>query len=270
MVHVTSPDRGYWWAQQARRVFGSVILVIAAWVLYKTWQVPRERLWSADNIDFVVAVTLSAVIAILMMAIIVSLISRRLLKLDVVRDHLVPLGGVALLVVTLYVAYATFRNQTRLVAEADLNVEAMALYDIEMNRPELRCLYYNYRIEDATSCLEHIISNPMTWSLSIFYVEESWFILTKASRDREEWGSTYAASIRYWADDVALDPTGMFSYYLVSSEDSLQDASEILRVSQVRMTPRQLCLNYDRVWQALARRRLQPARVRWCPQRRDP
>jgi hypothetical protein len=169
------------------------------------------------------------------------------------------LGSFVLVILTLYVAYASFRNQSRLASEASLNSESISLYQIEAARPELRCLYFNYGHENANVCLANLVSSSENWSLAIFYVEESWFILSRATEEHVNWGSSNAAWIRGWAEDIGRDPTGLFSYYLISASNTLADTREWMRQAGVQIA--EPCENYRRVWAALGEHGHQPASV---------
>ncbi|MGQ0444703.1 MAG: hypothetical protein ACT4O2_06145 [Beijerinckiaceae bacterium] len=219
----------------------------------------RESLWAADKLDLVVTVALSAIIllgALMLLSVVLFPHSDRLKELR--RDSIKWVGAVIVLL-TLYAGYATFRNQGRLASEAALSAGGYHLYNLEMSHPEIRCLYFNYAHHDPRGCLERIISDPERWSFALFYVEEAWFQLEQAQTERIEWGSTYAQMIKYWAQDVSRDPTGLFAYYLVSSERSLDAAAETMRRSDVRIPA--ICANYRVVWRALYRRRAQPPLV---------
>lgn len=163
---------------------------------------------------------------------------------------------------TLFVTYASFRNQTRLTAEIGLNDEAMQLYGLETAHPELRCLYENYGHYNPERCLANIVSNADTWSLGIFYVEEAWFVLEIARVDERQWGSTYSDSVEFWRDDVEKDPTGLFSYYLVASEEGFGEAQKAMRKAGVEI--KQLCKNYRKVWVHLRRASANPGLLVPC------
>ena len=105
-----------------------------------------------------------------------------------------------------------------------------------------------------------MIESEGNWSLAIFYVEESWFILTRALEERLNWGSNYAESIEYWAEDVGRDPTGLFSYYLVSSERTMKDAEEAMVKAGVSIPD--LCGNFRKVWLALLQKGKHPRLAR--------
>lgn len=168
--------------------------------------------------------------------------------------------GTIVLLSTVYVAYASFRNQARMASEANLNDEAMILYQFELEHPELRCLYDNYGHQIYQRCLEQIVSNPDNWSRAIFYIEEAWYVVTVSKDDEREWGSSYSDSIEFWRQDIGKDPTGLFSYYLVATEGT--DARARMVAAGVRIED--LCGNYARVWNALARHSAQPPRRQPC------
>lgn len=219
----------------------------------------REGLWAADNLD--TAVTTGLAFIILLTAIFLgaavafptSAVAQRL------RRDLIRAGGAAVIVLTFYAGYASFRNQGRLSSEAALNDNGYTLYQIEMDHEELRCLYFNYAHQRPKQCLDRIVSSDKNWSLALFYVEEAWFQLSQAQKERKEWGATYAEQIQYWAQDVSRDPTGLFSYYLISSEKSLEDAQSTMSSSDVSI--KDLCGRYILVWTALGRYGAQPSVV---------
>jgi hypothetical protein len=159
-------------------------------------------------------------------------------------------------IIALYVAYASFRNQSRLTAETDLNSEAMQLYGLEMENKELRCLYFNYGHSDPPACLTSITTSSENWSRAILYVEEVWFVLQKAKEDQIQWGSTYASSIKFWADDVSKDPTGLFSYYLISTTESRAEAAQEMALAGVSIPD--LCAGFGSVLWALRSREAAP------------
>lgn len=117
---------------------------------------------------------------------------------------------------TLYIAYASMRNQLRLAAEADINQEGFVIYNIEMSDPNVRCLYGNFGFDDPNNCLNINTSNAGSYSKAEFYVEESLYALHKSVQDAKTWHSHYEDDIFYWQQDVEQDPTGLFSYYIVS------------------------------------------------------
>lgn len=169
------------------------------------------------------------------------------------------MGTVAILG-AVYIAYASFRNQARMSAEASLNSEAMILYQIEMASPELRCLYDNYGHARYQQCLDTIVSTEENWSRAILYVEESWYVLIASKADEIEWGSAYSDSIEFWREDIGKDPTGLFSYYLVATEGENARA----RMAEAGVEINNLCENYLRVWNTLARRSANPPRQVPC------
>ena len=169
---------------------------------------------------------------------------------------------------TLFVTYASFRNQTRLAAEVGLNVEAMEVYQLELAHPELRCLYDNYGHANYEACLTRIVADPAIWSRAIFYVEEAWFILDIARVDERQWGSTYSDSIEFWREDVGKDPTGLFSYYLVATAEGGQFSNAVAAMTSAGVEIQFLCANYLKVWRALQKQGANPReRIRCSPER---
>jgi hypothetical protein len=220
----------------------------------------REQIWAANTIDSVVLLIFTLVAAAALLWIVLYLLKPGSRPLHGLRRGFAGWVATAVLVLTLFVAYAAFRNQSRLSAEAALEQAGYDLYGIEMNEPKLRCLYFNYGHHDPNLCLERIVTDPDLWSLAIFYVEESWFQLEQANKERKEWGATYAEQIKYWAEDVSRDPTGLFAYYLLSSEDSMDDALATMEAASVEIE--NPCDNYRRVWEALARKGKHPRIVK--------
>ena len=207
-------------------------------------------LWSVRTIDVVIILS---VIAFLCVSTYVILVERRKSKPKNWKDRrerTISIFGLLMIVVGAYVAYGSFRNQLRITAENALNEEGSALFDIEMEGDsDLRCIYDNYGHFAPDGCLLKIVSDEKLWSRAIFYVEESWFILEKAHQDRAQWGSDYARVLEYWAQDVSRDPTGLFSYYLVSSNDTVSEARGEMEASGVCIPD--LCKGYQKVREAL-------------------
>ncbi len=218
----------------------------------------RERLWAVDTLDATVITGLAfAIVAAIVVTL--TLLFPRSTSVRRFRTDLITWAGAAVLILTFFAGYASFRNQGRLASEAALNDAGYDLFNIEMSNEGIRCLYFNYGYDRPRECLENIVIDSKSWSLALFYVEESWFQLANAQDEREEWGATYAEEIRYWAQDVSRDPTGLFAYYLVSSENSLENARATMEAADVSIN--NLCLRYRIVWRALRRRAAQPSRV---------
>jgi hypothetical protein len=242
-----------WLVWMAAAAFFSLAII----VLYLVTEYPDE-VWSANTVDTAV---ISAVVIFLLVSGLVtfSMSKPQIPWLRDVRRNALGWGGAALAILTVYVAYASFRNQSMLSSEEALNDAGYQLYEIEMRQAELRCLYFNYGYSSPRRCLEELVSTPERWSLALFYVEEAWFQLKKANVERSRWGGSYAEEIRYWAQDVERDPTGMFSYYLISSEGSLEDARETMGESAISIgNP---CRNFMWVWTALRQRGAEPRHV---------
>lgn len=227
--------------------------VIACFAFYKP-----EKIWASKTVDMVVLGTIITFLATLATSLFMARSSTTDPFRPLFRRAVSWLGALALLL-GFFVAYASFRTQSRLAAEETLTMGGYALYEIEMQKPEIRCLYFNYGHENAERCLETLVSSQELWSSAIFYVEEGWFQLSHANDQRDEWGADYAESIRYWAEDVSRDPTGLFAYYLVSSEPTLDKARKTMAAADVAIPD--LCRNYVKVWQALVSRKAQPSRV---------
>lgn len=246
----------------AFRSFGFLIalavLVLTARLITKFVLPDRDRLWAADNLDFTVTNGLGFIGVVGAVWLAASLFPSFII-LRRLRRNLVPLATALLVVLTFYAGYASFRNQGRLSSEAALNDAGYDLFNIEMAKPEIRCIYFNYGHSDPDACLAIIVNDPELWSFAIFYVEESWFQLDNARDEQSEWGSKYAEQIKYWAQDVGRDPAGLFSYYLISSEKTLENAQQTMTNAGVSIEG--VCMKYRRVWQALYRRGKHPPMV---------
>lgn len=260
----------FWERSRWLRVIAyTVLAAIIALAIFGDIPTQRSDVWSVETLDRVVIVTLAFMAGLVFLSGLLSTwsspkISGRALKRGVIRG-----GGAILLGLTLYATYGAFRNQSRLTAEQNLNSEAMQLYQLEIDNPELRCLYYNYGHTTPGRCLANLISTEEKWSLAIFYVEEVWFVLAKAETDEREWGSTYSETINWWRVDVARDPTGIFSYYVVAGEwaDEPEGAVQRARdyMASARVDMKYMCRRYHRVWEELRRSSAQPPPRAHCP-----
>ncbi|HEY9217471.1 MAG TPA: hypothetical protein VIO94_05430 [Phenylobacterium sp.] len=203
--------------------------------------------WSVQAIDVVVFGVMIVVPAILIARLIVTnVIAGQRLRFELSENLVIIFVGL----LAVYVAYASLRNQTRQAAEISLNAEADALFAFEMDDANgLRCLYPQLGWDNPAACRANFTASPGAWSKSVDYVEESLFMLKKARRDRRQWGSSFAKEIAYWADDVSADPTGLFSYYLVSNNDDLAQAKAEMREAGLCMP--NLCHGYSAVRSAL-------------------
>jgi len=218
-----------------------------------------EGLWSVRTLDFVVraglvALAVLSIILVFSSIPLISMANRRRY-----RQHALRFGGALLLLLTFFAGYSSFRNQGRLLSEASLSESGSQLYSLEMSNPGIRCVYSNYGFEDTGGCLTSFAKDEKSWSFVIFYVEESWFQLSQAKEEQDEWGSTYAEQVKYWAQDVERDPTGIFSFYLISSEASLIDAEQTMRDSNLWIA--EPCAKFHVVWEALEKRRRLPRMV---------
>lgn len=239
-----------WRAILIRGINFVALVAIATLVVFQLikWFVPEERLWAADNLDLIVTRGLGLIAIVVVVWGFISLLPESEF-FKRARDGLMSLATALLVILTVFAGYASFRNQSRLSSEAALNDAGYTLYNLEMEKTELRCLYFNYGHSSPDQCLSAIVNDPQFWSLAIFYVEESWFQLEGAKKEQDEWGATYAESIKYWAQDVGRDPTGLFSYYLVSSEKSIEKAVGTMLSSGVEIDG--MCAKYRKVWRAL-------------------
>ena len=218
-----------------------------------------EELWSVTTLDTVVRVglVLLSLLAAAWLSSTMPLLpqtTRRRLRSDIMR-----VGGALLLLLTFFAGYSSFRNQGRLASEGSLSSGGYHLYNLEMTKPAIRCVYLNYGYENAHECLESLVKDADSWTFAIYYVEEAWFQLMQSKKEQDEWGSTYAEQVKYWAQDVSRDPTGIFSYYLISSEGSLEEARETMINSGVNIS--NPCTRFKDVWRALERKGRLPARV---------
>ncbi len=255
----TESWRTSWLFRCVACLLSTALLLIFVRFIGSTILPERERLWAANNLDATLLTALSAIILLGLLVVLSVVLFPRSERLKDLRSDSFKWIGAAIVAVTLFAGYATFRNQGRLASEAAMSAGGYHLYSLEMSRPEIRCLYFNYAHHDPRGCLERIAKDPELWSFALFYVEESWFQLEQAVTERDEWGSTYAEMIRYWAQDVSRDFTGMFSYYLISSERSLDSALLTMRGADVNI--RGVCTRFRIVWRSLHNRGVQPPRV---------
>jgi hypothetical protein len=245
---------------KAAATIGAVVLsLLCATIAFFAIHEP-EKIWAPRTVDMIVLGTIITFLATLAAGLFTARFSTTDPFRPLLRRAVRWLGAIALLL-GFFVAYASFRTQSRLAAEETLSTEGYFLSDLEMQKPELRCLYLNYGHEKPQSCLDSLVSTPELWSTAIFYVEDVWYQLAHANDQRNEWGADYAESIRYWADDVSQDPTGLFSYYLVSTEPTLSKAMKAMAAADVSISKPNLCQNYKKVWRALVLRKAQPRRV---------
>lgn len=211
-----------------------------------------DALWNVGTLDRVVFLFPMVVAVVILVGIFYRKGRRRPVKTSEFWEPIVAALTILLLFVGIYAGYASFRNQTRLAAETALNDGADNLFAVEIANPQLRCLYRTYGHDNPDRCLAALATDPVLWSLAIFYVEESWFTLEKASEDRRNWGSQYAADIAYWGEDVADDPTGLFSYYLLNQHGVADAGVEMTRAG---ICIPDLCAGYAKVRAALAKAR---------------
>jgi len=251
-----------WQASLVGRIFGFlsavVVLFLTVRLITKFVLPDRERLWAADNLDLVVTNGLGLIGVVAVVWLVASLLPSSIF-LRRLSQNSMRLATALLVILTFYAGYASFRNQGRLSSEAALNDAGYDLFAYEMDKTEIRCLYFNYGHSDPDGCLEVIVSKPEMWSLAIFYVEESWFQLKNARDEQRQWGSKYAEQIKYWAQDVGRDPAGLFSYYLISSEKSLESAQQTMVGAGVSIVG--ICAKYRRVWKTLYRHGKHPPMV---------
>lgn len=124
--------------------------------------------------------------------------------------------------VTLFLAHRTIEDSNREQAETRISDEGYVLLNYEMENPELRCIYVWYDGVDPAACLNRLFASGPTsadhdaWTMTMLYVEEALWILEESADMKERYGSSYSDTIDYWRDDVEIDPTGVFSYYIVS------------------------------------------------------
>jgi hypothetical protein len=231
-------------------IAAAILVVIAHTHVSSLLQRDDEFFWSAALLDRSVVWGGFTIIFFTITVTIVNFAHQSSTILKQIRRFSYRVAATVFVIIGLFITYASFRNQTRLSAETALNEEAMQLYQIEMKEKHLRCIYDNYAPEDRNSCLKTLISTDGEWSMAIFYVEEAWFILKKAKDDADIWGSTYAESIGYWANDVSKDETGLFSYYLISNEESVAKAKARMNCTDVCIPD--LCMKYENVVSALS------------------
>lgn len=207
-----------------------------------------NALWNVGTLDHVILLFPMGVFAVILAGVLYRLGRKRRVRTTEFWEPIVACLTVVLVFVGIYAGYASFRNQTRLAAETALNEGADNLFAVEIEHPEIRCLYANFGHDDPEACLARLAADRDRWSLAIFYVEESWFTLEKASEDRANWGSQYAGDIAYWADDVSDDPSGLFAFYLLNQHSV---AGAKARMTRAGVCIPDLCGGYSRVRGAL-------------------
>lgn len=141
-------------------------------------------------------------------------------------EKLLPAAGAGLgLILTVFVAYGALRNQSRLTAEIAINEDGGRIAEWERENPAVRCLYSWFddappRAEAgdriANACLARIVADRETYTEVMLYIEEAFYLLGRAARDRKQWGSTYYSEIKYWQSDVGEDQTGLFAFHLLN------------------------------------------------------
>ena len=241
-----------------------LVLSLSLFLLILLSMFPEARawIWSVTVVDIIVIVIVAGTLALVFLG---------------KRHHSVNTGhslpppplirpeGLTALVAALaiFVTYASFRNQSRLAAEIGLNSEGQMLFELEMSNPNLRCLYTNFAHDNAQVCLESLVSDPDEWSASTFYIEGMFWLLEKAEDDRKAWGSAYSKEIDYWREYVNEDPTGLFSFYLISFNRGLDGAQKHMRRANVRIEG--LCRRYRLVHAALEVAGANPEPSIQCP-----
>jgi hypothetical protein len=232
-----------------------VLAVLLAFPVVRGW------IWSVTFVDILVLITFVG-------AVLLASLGKRdagpSAGLDRARPYVAPEGLTAIVAaIAIFVTYASFRNQTRLAAETGLNTEGQMLFEMEMDNPNLRCLYTNFAHDDAQACLRRFVNDPNEWSAGIFYIEGVFWLLEKAEEDRKAWGSVYSKDIDYWRQYVNEDPTGLFSFYLVSFHGSYDGARQGMKRAAVEILD--LCRKYRSVRLALEQARANSARPIPCP-----
>lgn len=209
-----------------------------------------EFIWAPSTVDFgfafVIALCVGAIVLLVWRARASRVQSGRWPD-DLAKD----VFAVFLAGVTVYVAYASMRNQLRLAAEASINDEGNNIFDKEMADQNLRCVYGNFAFDDPAACLTVNTKDAASWSKIEFYVEEALWTLHKAGKDRAAWQSHYDDDIEYWAQDVEQDPTGLFSYYTVARY-GVRGGKKYL--SDAHICIPNLCERYTRVYDFLSTR----------------
>jgi hypothetical protein len=251
-------SRGFQFVRSNRAYFAGG--VISALLLVMLLQFPewRDRVWSVAFLDIMVIVTAVGTIVIMLLGNpgesgVGNAVHRRM------TPERVTAIAAAL---AIFVTYASFRNQSRLTAETALNTEGQMLFDMEMANANLRCIYTNFAHDDPAACLAKIVRDPEQWSAVSFYIEGVFWLLEKAEEDERAWGSVYSKEIDYWRSYVNEDPTGLFSYYLVSFHESGQAAREAMRRAAVDIP--HFCQKYFVVRRALKQANARPSAAVPC------
>ena len=246
-------------AARAHRFLLAVALSLVLLLVLVALPEFRGQIWSIAFVDILVIVTVVG-------AIVLALLGERPsspVAEDRPRRLIAPERLMAIVTaVAIFVTYASFRNQARLAAETFLNTEGQMLFEMEMANPNLRCLYTNFAHDDPNACLQRFVSDPKEWSAGSFYVEGVIWLLERSRNDQAAWGSIYSEDVDYWREYVNEDPTGLFSYYLVSFNQSPQGAREAM--GRAGLDIPDFCRKYRSVHTALERAGAKPAAAVRC------
>jgi hypothetical protein len=227
------------------------LIGLATVVGFAVWGVVTGEIWRVGVLDLIAVVLLMAS-GLIIGTLILGRMSGK--TSETLNGSMANWATAIVGVAAVFLAYGSFRNQTRLAVEAQLSQESEHLQAMEMADPNLRCLYDNYGNPNYGECLAIAVKDSASWSKVMFYVEESWFVLEKSAEDRTNWGSKFAEDLKYWAEDVSKDPTGIFTYQLVSTEGGVDEARKVMRKAGVCIPD--ICQRYNLVYDRLAKKGL--------------
>lgn len=215
-----------------------------------------DWVWHNNTVDGVAVGSLIIAAAGGLIYLVVALVRRWVFKRKLPQNLIAKLAAGLAVLVGVYLTYATFRNEARQTAENGLTEIAYKLLEIEMADPSIRCLYRWGAFDEPSQCLQSNI-DPAQWSKTQLYVENVFDFFDSAGWDGREWGADNVEGITKWADEVAADRTGLFSFYLVATYRS--EARAVAEGFGVRVAS--LCANYRKVSDALTARGVAHERI---------
>ena len=144
----------------------------------------------------------------------------------------VGLGGAVVSVLTLYVAYTTFRASNMLGALQYISDQGNNIGDMETETDEVLCLYRwgESPTENLSQrrfragCGDEIFVNADKGELAPkfddiqLYIEETILFAMESRVYINRYGADFYQGLEYWIEDFSEDWSGAFSYYIISRE----------------------------------------------------
>lgn len=165
-------------------------------------------------------------------------------------------------IITLILTYGMVRSQLQQSSDNSQNQMASFVVEAEYAEPLFRCLYKWDAHNQSAACLDRIASDADSYTKVMLYIEEVYWFLTSSRREANLWDSRYSDDIDFWREDVATDPTGMFSYQAVV--ENPENPRSALAQAGVEIAPDRLCANYRRVHAQLTLRGASPSPLMDC------